>query len=421
VVYKPANNGTLQGKTLQGKKHYSFPLNDGIMKHFSAQYIFTNAGPPLKRGIISACDDGTIAGIEDTGGKLVEKEAVEFHNGIIIPGFINCHCHLELSHMKDLIPPQNGLAEFLEYIRTSRDGTPEKISSSAASADSEMYNNGIVLVADICNTAFTFDIKKRSRIKYINLLEVFGIDPEKASRRLDEIIKVSQTAKSTGLSYSLVPHSVYSLSLTLFRLLLAETGSNSITSVHFMETQAESTFLKNHEGPVMDSYKESGLGTGNLETVKDHASAVLDTITPSGNLILVHNTFADSETIEKIKRRGNLFWCLCPNSNLYIENNLPPLNLLMKENCRIVIGTDSLASNNRLSILEELKTLQKYFPSVPLSELILWATLNGAIALGEETMFGTIQPGKKPGLLLLQDIDLHKLQLLPESHVTRLA
>ncbi len=390
------------------------------MKHFSAQYIFTNAGPPLRRGIISALDDGTITGIDDTGGDLVEKESIEFHNGIIIPGFVNCHCHLELSHMKGLMPFQSGLAEFLEHIRTSRDAASEKISSSAASADSEMYNNGIVLVADICNTASTFDIKKRSRIKYINLLEVFGIDREKASRRLNEIIQISETAKSTGLSYSLVPHSVYSLSLTLFGLLQAETGSNSITSVHFMETQAESTFLKNHEGPVMDSYRESGLGIGNLETVRDHASAVLDAITASGNLILVHNTFADSETIEKVKRRGNLFWCLCPNSNLYIENNLPPLDLLMKEDCTIVIGTDSLASNNHLSILEELKTLQKYFTSVPLGELILWATLNGARALGEETLFGKIQPGKKPGLLLLQDIDLHNMRLLPESHVTRL-
>ena len=80
------------------------------MKHFSAQYIFTNTGSPLKRGIISVNDDGIICKVEDTGGSLSEKKSVEFHNGIIIPGFVNCHCHLELSHMKDLIPPGTGLA-----------------------------------------------------------------------------------------------------------------------------------------------------------------------------------------------------------------------------------------------------------------------------------------------------------------------
>jgi cytosine/adenosine deaminase-related metal-dependent hydrolase len=99
---------------------------------------------------------------------------------------------------------------------------------------------------------------------------------------------------------------------------------------------------------------------------------------------------------------------------------MPPVDLLIEENCRIVTGTDSLASNNRLSILEELKTLQKFYPGVPLQDLIMWATLNGAMALGEAEEYGSIQPGKKPGLLLLKDIDLHNLQLLPESRITKL-
>lgn len=390
------------------------------MKRFSAQYIFTNTGPPLKRGIITADEDGTITGIEDTGGNLAEKEAVEFYNGIIIPGFVNCHCHLELSHMKGIIPPESGLAEFLRLFRTERIAGPEKIISSATSADSEMYRDGTVLCADICNTTNTFNVKKGSRIKYINLLEVFGIDPEKAPRRLNEIKQVSDEAKSLGLIYSLVPHAAYSISLTLFRLLLAETGSNKITSMHFMETQAERSLLENQEGSLIDSYMESELVKGNLETVRDHVAAVFEAITRSGNLILVHNTFIDRETIRKVKKRENIYWCLCPKANLYIENQMPPVNLLIEENCPIVIGTDSLASNTGLSILEELKILQSHFPLVPLGDLILWATLNGAMALGEEAQFGRIQPGKKPGLLLLQDTDLQKMQLLPESRITRL-
>ena len=112
----------------------------------------------------------------------------------------------------------------------------------------------------------------------------------------------------------------------------------------------------------MDSYRESELIPEVLETVEDHATAVLDEITPSGNLILVHNTYADRNTIKKVKKRENLFWCLCPNSNLYIEDHVPPVDLLIEEDCRIVTGTDSLAANNRLSILEELKTLHSLLP-----------------------------------------------------------
>jgi cytosine/adenosine deaminase-related metal-dependent hydrolase len=187
-----------------------------------------------------------------------------------------------------------------------------------------------------------------------------------------------------------------------------------------METECEKSFLKYNDGPILESYKESGLEVELLETVEDHETAILDEITPSGNLILVHNTFADRTTIKKIKKRENLYWCLCPNANLYIEDQMPPVDLLIEENCCIVTGTDSLASNSHLSILEELKTLHEYYPWVPLKDLVRWATINGAMALGEEAEYGSIQPGKKPGLLILQDIDLHKMQLLPGSRITRL-
>jgi cytosine/adenosine deaminase-related metal-dependent hydrolase len=143
-------------------------------------------------------------------------------------------------------------------------------------------------------------------------------------------------------------------------------------------------------------------------------------VTSSGNLILVHNTYADINTIREIQKRRNTWWCLCPNSNLYIENKIPPVDLLKSQGCKIVLGTDSLASNKKLSILSEMKTLQYHFPSVTLEELVRWATINGAEALGEETKFGKIEPGMKPGLLLLENLDLVNLKLLPETLVTRL-
>jgi cytosine/adenosine deaminase-related metal-dependent hydrolase len=193
-----------------------------------------------------------------------------------------------------------------------------------------------------------------------------------------------------------------------------------VTSIHFMESEEEETFIKHRTGSLMSSYQLSGLIPSRLETVTNHIDAVLNEITHSGNLILVHNTFADRNTIKKVKERDRLFWCLCPNSNIYIENKMPPLNLLLEEGCDLVIGTDSMASNSRLSILEEIKTLQAYSPLLPLEDLIRWATLNGAKALGKEDQFGKIETGMKPGLLLLQNIDLRNMKLLPESFVTRL-
>ncbi|MCJ7446424.1 MAG: amidohydrolase family protein [Bacteroidales bacterium] len=222
------------------------------------------------------------------------------------------------------------------------------------------------------------------------------------------------------MSYSLVPHSVYSVSLPLFRLLRNVTGNNLVTTVHFMETEGEKAFLSDHSGPLKRSYEKNGLLPPLLKTVESHVDAILKEITSSGNLILVHNTYTDSVTVKEIKKRENIFWCLCPNSNIYIEGKMPPADMLASEGCEIVIGTDSLASNSTLSILSELKTLHKHFPSLTMEQLIRWATINGARALGEDYNYGTIEPGKKPGLLLLQNLDLINLKLLPETTVTRL-
>ena len=390
------------------------------MKRFSGQYVITNTGLPIKRAVITTADDGTILNVENTSGNLREESSTEYHNGIIIPGFVNCHCHLELSHMKGSISKGTGLGNFIGNIRNNRDLSKESVHRSSFSADNYMFREGTVLCADICNTSDTFGLKKESKIKYINLIEVFGLDQEKAGRRMSEAKKVSETARENDLPHFLVPHSVYSMSLTLLRMLKNECLSNVVTSIHFMETPAEESFLKERNGNLMTTYELSGLLPEILETAVSHEDAILNEVTSSGNLILVHNTFIGRETLRKLNVRKNLFYCLCPNSNLYIENKLPPAGLLMDEGCNIVVGTDSLASNYALSILEELKTLQYNFQGLKLEDLVAWATINGARALASADTFGSIEPGKKPGLLVLENVDLQNMKLLPESFVTRL-
>jgi imidazolonepropionase-like amidohydrolase len=83
---------------------------------------------------------------------------------------------------------------------------------------------------------------------------------------------------------------------------------------------------------------------------------------------------------------------------------MPPIELLRANNAEIVIGTDSYASNWSLNILDELKTIQKQFPSIPLSEMLGWATMNGARALQMEKSLGSFEKGKKPGIVLIEGI-----------------
>ena len=389
------------------------------MRRISAQYVITNDRPVLRRAVVCAEDDGTITGILENDGLLRETHSVEFYNGIIIPGFVNCHCHLELSHLKGKIPEASGLPQFIMNVRSSRDGN-QSDPAVLKKAVLKMADEGIVLCGDICNNASTFSVKKNSLVTWHSFIEVFGIDPAKAQKRIAEALCSAEEAVKYGISYSLTPHSLYSVSLPLLRLLKELTAGNRITSVHFMESESEKTFLKDNSGPLKDSYEKSGLLTDDVMTPSGHAEGILEEITPSGNLILVHNTFADAGTIRKVLRRKNTWWCLCPGSNLYVEGRMPPVDMMISEGCELVMGTDSLASNNNLSILSEMKLISEYFPSVKLEEMIRWATLNGARALDKENTYGKIAPGMKPGLLLLENADLLNMKLLPETTVTRL-
>ena len=144
--------------------------------------------------------------------------------------------------MKGAAERGTGLGNFIQQVRSNRDTGAEDIISHSEKADNEMYTGGIVLCADICNTASSFEIKRRSRIRYINLLEVFGIDPAKAHKRIDEIIKVAETCKMLKLPYYIVPHAVYSTSLPLLRLIKELVSDNKVTSIHFMETEGRKNF-----------------------------------------------------------------------------------------------------------------------------------------------------------------------------------
>ncbi len=390
------------------------------MRFFSAQYVITNTGKPLKRPVICTGDDGLIISVKDTGVNLSEKANIEFYNGIITPGFVNCHCHLELSYLRNKITPGKGLHGFLSEITGKRFNTSEDEHEHAFKADMSMAGTGVVLCADICNSSVTFEIKKKSRIQYINLIEIFGIDSRKAGQRMNEAVMLAAEAEKHSLEWYFTPHSAYSVSLPLFRLIKEKSSHNRVTSIHFLESESEIPFLESHSGPLMTVYRRFLPPDDEPLTVNDHITAVINEITPSGNLILVHNVFTGKPHIDALKERKNLYYCICPNSNLIIEGKLPPVTLLADEGCDIVLGTDSLSSNKELNILSEMKTLGNAFPDINLETLVRWATLNGAKALSAGSFAGTIEPGKRPGLVLIKDADLINLRLLPESTSVRL-
>lgn len=366
------------------------------MRRISAQYIFTSAGKPLKRGIVTVASDGTITSVEDTGGKLPEKRATEFYNGIIIPGLVNCHAHLELSHLRGEIAPGGGLGSFINSVRDRREASAATVIDAAARADREMLDEGVVACGDISNNSLTAGIKSQSEIKYFTFAEVFGLDPAMAEIRMNGALEVIEEMQAARLPAQVTPHSLYSVSHPLSGLIREHLNPGSVISVHFLESDEERKIADNH------------------------VEAALELSEMVSGLLLVHNTVITREEAERVAMAGNTWFCLCPASNLHISGLMPPAAMLREVTDRIVTGTDSLASSDHLSMITGLRLLQDATPLLPVGEIIRWGTINGARALKMDDTLGSVEPGKRPGLLLVEPFDLVNMRLLPESRVRRL-
>ena len=369
---------------------------------FKAPQIFT--GTELIDGsdqVLITDEQGVIQGI------VLDAEAgegVQIIEGIVSPGFINAHCHLELSHMKGMIPAKTGLQEFVKQIVSLRNVDAEQIQDAIIHAEDEMFANGIVAVGDICNTLDTLDQKGKKRIAYYSFIELYDLDPTRAHDKIVKGLEMQQQFYENCVRASLVPHAPYSVSFNLWKLLSDHFQTHTIT-MHNQETADENEFFEKKTGAFLDMYVRVNVKLDFFEpTGVSSLQSMIPYLKNAHRTILVHNSFTSEADIKKVKQQmPNTFWCLCPNANQYIENAMPPIHLLREQQVPIVLGTDSYASNWSLNILDEIKTIQKFHPEIPLAEMLGWATLNGARALQMDKYLGSFDKGKKPGVISITD------------------
>jgi cytosine/adenosine deaminase-related metal-dependent hydrolase len=374
-----------------------------MYQKFQASQIFTGTELLEDQLVLITQKDGTIealVGIEEAG------EDIQSFEGIISPGFVNAHCHLELSHMKGIIPAHSGLQEFVKQIVGLRKVEDGIIQQAIISAEDEMYHNGIVAVGDICNTLDTLTIKQKHKLAYYSFVELYDLDPTRSDDKINAGLKMQEAFEQNCVRASLVPHAPYSVSFNLWKLLSNYFGTHTIT-MHNQETMDENEFFENKSGSFLGMYERTKVSLDFFEaTGLSSLQSVLPYFKKAARSILVHNSFTSASDIKAVqKQMPNSFWCLCPNANQYIEETMPPIELLRANGAEIVIGTDSYASNWSLNILDELKTIQKYNPSIPLAEMLGWATINGAAALQMDKVLGSFEKGKKPGVVLIEGVN----------------
>jgi len=377
------------------------------MRKFSANSIYTLDGRPIEDGIVTTDDNGKILAISESN--LLPEPDVEYFDGVIVPGFVNSHCHLELSHLHQKIERGTGLIPFIKSVITKRVDEEEIILEAIKKADEQMYKNGIVAVGDIANHSYSAKIKEDSKINYHTFIEMVGFDGSKSDNIFIEAKKLFEMFQTSA---SITLHAPYSFSKELLKHLTkyCEIGFNPI-SIHNQENEEENSLYRYKIGEFLPFYKEMNI---NADGFKAQSKNSLQTILPflpdNQPIQLVHNTYTSLKDIYFTKRfNKDINWCFCPNANLYIENKLPSFEFFKHSNDPITIGTDSLASNSQLCVLSEMKILQNSIKDITFEEILKWGTINGAKFLGLENDFGCIKKGKKPGLNLITHVKNDKL------------
>ncbi|MCB9283644.1 MAG: amidohydrolase family protein [Lewinellaceae bacterium] len=390
------------------------------MRKITADLLLPVNGEPIPEGVVVVDETGKI--LEISTRSEHDPASLDVHPGVLIPGFINTHCHLELSHMKGRVDTGTGLLPFLVSVVSFRDIAMDEILDAIEKADREMYENGIVAVGDISNKADTALIKERSPLRYYTFVEMFDfMQDQNAQKTFDSYYEVFEKQSGNGKNKkSCVPHAPYTVSPYLFELIRNTNPDDCTVSIHNQETVHEDEFFLHKSGGFIGFMASFKVTLDHFEaTEKTSIHYALEHMSRHNRTLFVHNTQTGPDDIRAAQAwNPNTFWATCPNANLYIENRMPFYKHFIDEKAKMTIGTDSLTSNWQLSVLEEMKTIARYQSYVPFEELLRWATINGAEALGFEEKLGSLEVGKTPGVNLL-DLDA-SLTLRADTQVKRL-
>jgi cytosine/adenosine deaminase-related metal-dependent hydrolase len=371
------------------------------MMSFTADWLIPGDAPPIADGSVVVDGDGTVVEVGRGGGG-------ERIRGILMPGLVNAHTHLELSALRGRVPGGGGFLAWVERLIGARvelqaDEEGEAIEHAVAA----LRGFGTVAVGEVTNGLGAVHVLARAGIVGCVFHEVFGQDLARLRERLRgleaELRERVGAWPSRELAYAPAPHTLYTLHLDVVRMILEESRAlGRRTTLHFLEHAAERRALEHGEGPVNAWLAaRSRIDPASLEWPKRPAievAADLGALAP--DVLLVHLAEARPDELQAVHQAGSPV-VLCPRSNLTIENRLPPLLAIREAGILPALGTDSLASSPSLDVLAEARSLHDRFPTVPTTELVRMATDGGARALGL-ARHGRIAPGTRPGLLAIE-------------------
>jgi cytosine/adenosine deaminase-related metal-dependent hydrolase len=380
-----------------------------VVRIVHADAVIVGASEAIDDGAVVVDPRGTVVDVGPASEMLPAHAgaSVERVRGVLLPGLVNAHVHIELSALRGQVRGGAGFVPWVENMLAVRaELEPERDVSIIERAVDELVEFGTVAVGEVTNTLAAVRTLARRGLVGCVFHEVFGVELEPLERRVASLPRVVEEQvgswPSPDLAYAPTPHTLYTTHPAVARRLLREAGERGLrASVHLAEHAAERRFLERGDGPVSDWY-ESRLKIPRDRIERPGKSPVdvadqLGALSP--HVLCVHLTDARPEELALVARRGAPV-VFCPRSNLFIETKLPPLLAARAAGILPALGTDSLASNTSLDVLAEARALADRFPTVSARDLVRMATWAGACALGRGDV-GRVARGARPGLLAI--------------------
>ena len=368
------------------------------MPSYTADWVLPMIGEPMSRASISF-ESGRIAAVGDLG----EAGATDLGRMAIMPALVNAHTHLELSYLRGRVPQTERFLDWIRTIMTARRQFPNAadplIVDAARAAISEAQASGTGLVGDISNTLVTAPLLRDASMPAQIFYELLRFNASEAESITSEARAKADAAASSdrNVRVSLAPHAPYSVSPALFAAIRADLDAHpgQMTSVHLGESSEEMEFIRRGTGPWRILLEELGVWTDAWEAPGTSPVAYLERLGFLDRRVLaVHGVQFDGDDLGRLRAR-DMTIVSCPRSNQHVGVGAPPLEAFYAMNVNVAFGTDSLASAPDLNMFAELAEARRLAPRVPPRTLLESATCRGAVALGFEDGYGTLEVGKR--------------------------
>jgi cytosine/adenosine deaminase-related metal-dependent hydrolase len=375
--------------------------------HYHASWIVSVSDPPMRDGWITV-DRGRIAAVTKrapaNGGQRIDLGEVA-----VMPGLVNAHTHLELSYLRDEVPPAADFVTWIRAVMTARRRRPDpespEILHSVERAIAESMACGTAIVGDISNTLVSFAPLTRSPLAGVLFYELIRFNPGDPQAFVDTAwTELQRLVPTDRMRASLAAHAPYSVAPLVFRAIRQAIARDPFapTSVHLSESIEEVEFIRSGSGPWRHLLEDLGVwdpawvppGGSPVQFLDD--SGFLD-----ARVLAVHGVQMTARDLARLASRGTTL-VTCPRSNGHTGAGAPPIADFYRSGVRVAVGTDSLASAPDLNVFAELATMRALAPDVPAATLIDSATREGARALGYDADYGTIEPGKRARLLAVE-------------------